>query len=106
MFCLQNTTTVIPSIYEPFGIVALEALSFRKPTILSKNFGALELVRDAVVVSDTKSDALASAILDLLGSDEKRKQLSKKAEEVVKSLPTWDDVANMTIEVYDGVVYS
>ena len=105
-FLQEADIIVLPSKHEPFGIVALEALSFRKPTILSKNFGALELVRDAVVVSDTKSDALAAAILDLLGSDEKRKQLSKKAGEVVKSLPTWEDVASMTMEVYDGVVYS
>lgn len=95
---------VLPSKHEPFGIVALEALSFKKPVILSKNFGALELVRDAVVVSGTSSDALAAAILDLLCDDAKRKQLAKKAGEAMKKLPTWVDIAAETIGVYREVI--
>ncbi len=58
---------VLPSHYEPFGLVVTEALECRTPVIISQSVGAAELVSpdEGIVLSDNAPDTLVQAITSL-----------------------------------------
>ncbi len=70
---------VLPTLYEGFGIVFLEAMASRLP-IISTNVGAVpEVVGDCGIIVDPKSpEQLASAIVDLANNPEWQQQLREK----------------------------
>ena len=57
---------VMPSVSEPFGITALEAISAGTPTIMSKTAGASEAFRNCLRVDFWDTDEIASKIIPLL----------------------------------------
>jgi glycosyltransferase involved in cell wall biosynthesis len=61
IFCL-------PSLHEPFGIILLEAFSYKKPIVVSDSEGPSEIVSnniDALLVSKGDSKAMADAVIRL-----------------------------------------
>lgn len=72
---------VVPSLWhEPFGLVALEAMSQGTPVIVSKRGGLPEVVGEAgVVVPPGDAKALARAIQRVLDDDDRAKQLGEAA---------------------------
>jgi D-inositol-3-phosphate glycosyltransferase len=70
--------TVLPSYYESFGMVALEAMACASPVIASRVGGLVSTVRDGVtgyLVADGDADALAARIDGLLGDADLRWRL-------------------------------
>jgi D-inositol-3-phosphate glycosyltransferase len=70
--------TVLPSYYESFGMVALEAMACANPVIASRVGGLATTVRDGVtgyLVADGDADALAARIDSLLGDADLRWRL-------------------------------
>lgn len=53
---------LMPSIYEGFGFPALEALSYHKKVIVTKNSAIAELNGDNVIISETTIDSILTAI--------------------------------------------
>ncbi len=90
---------VMPSVSEPFGIVALEAMAAGKPVIISKTSGVSEIVRHAFKVDFWDIDLMASRILELLAYPELAKEMAEngKKEAMQRS---WADVAREVEEVY------
>ncbi|PKM80618.1 MAG: DUF1957 domain-containing protein [Firmicutes bacterium HGW-Firmicutes-14] len=98
---------VFPSLYEPFGIVALEAMATRVPVIVSETGGLSEVVEhgvDGLKVYPDDVNSLASAVLRILSEPGLAEKLSHSGWEKVNSVYNWGFIAAETIKVYREVV--
>jgi glycogen(starch) synthase len=97
---------VVPSIYEPFGLVALEAMASGCPCIVADTGGLREVVpggrRVGLRFRAKDSRALARHAETLLTDDALRDRLVAEASEHVLRFD-WADVARQTAGVYAGV---
>ena len=98
--------TVVPSLYEPFGLVALEAMASGCPCIVADTGGLREIVPDDERVglrfNGGEAEHLATMIERLLTDDALRERLVIEAGEHVLRFD-WADVAAQTAEVYAEV---
>lgn len=94
---------VMPSVSEPFGITALEAVSAGTPTIASKTAGFSEAFQNCLRVDFWDTDEMANKIISLLRYDPLHKTLATEGKREL-DLFTWDRVAEKTIDVYNGVM--
>lgn len=94
---------VVPSIYEPFGMVALEGASAGAPLAVASTGGLAEIVEPGVtgVTFPAKNpDALASAVGTLLSDEVEAKHMARRARRMVRDRYGWDNVATLTTAVY------
>jgi glycosyltransferase involved in cell wall biosynthesis len=98
-----SSVYVMPSVSEPFGITALEAISAGTPTITSKTAGFSEAFKNCLRVDFWDTDEMANKIVSLLRYDPLYKTLSKEGKKEI-DLFTWDRVADKTIDVYGSVM--
>jgi glycogen(starch) synthase len=94
--------TVVPSIYEPFGLVALEAMASGCPCIVADTGGLREVVpnRDVGLRFRPKSArSLAHWVARVLTDDELRDRLVVEASEHVLRFD-WADIARQTAGLY------
>jgi glycogen(starch) synthase len=93
---------VVPSIYEPFGLVALEAMASGCPCIVADTGGLREVVpgNDVGLRFQSRNPrALAKMMRCLLDDDELRDRLVAEASLHVLRFD-WNDVARQTAQVY------
>jgi glycogen(starch) synthase len=94
---------VIPSIYEPFGLVALEAMASGCPCIVADTGGLREVVppgeRVGLRFNGGDAEHLGVMIERLLIDDELRDRLVTEASEHVLRFD-WDDIAQRTHTIY------
>jgi glycogen(starch) synthase len=93
---------VVPSIYEPFGLVALEAMASGCPCIVADTGGLREVVPNADVGLRFRSRnprALATMVQRVLTDDALRDRLVAEASAHVLRFD-WTDVADQTAQVY------
>ena len=98
---------VFPSLYEPFGIVALESFAARVPVVVSNTGGLAEVVRhqDTGIVTQTNNpDSLACGILEILRNPYLAKQLAEAAYEDLGVRFNWSKLAKETATIYERVV--
>jgi glycosyltransferase involved in cell wall biosynthesis len=93
---------VMPSVSEPFGITALEAISAGTPTIASKTAGVCETFHNCLKVDFWDSDEIANKIISLLRYESLSKTLTENGRQEI-DLFTWDTVAEKTLDVYNGL---
>jgi glycogen(starch) synthase len=96
---------VVPSLYEPFGIVALEAMASGCPCIVADTGGLREVVPNHDVGLRFRSRdprSLARHVERVLTDADLRDRLVTEASEHVLHFD-WADVARQTLEVYDGL---
>jgi glycogen(starch) synthase len=97
---------LVPSIYEPFGLVALEAMASGCPCIVADTGGLREVVpggrRVGLRFRAKDSKALGRMAETLLTDDALRDRLVAEAREYVLRFD-WADVARQTAEVYGEV---
>ena len=94
---------VMPSVSEPFGITALEAISAGTPTIASRTAGFSEAFKNCLKVDFWDTDEMANKIISILRYRPLRKSLSENGKQEIK-LFTWDNVAKKTIMVYKEIL--
>jgi len=94
---------VMPSVSEPFGITALEAISAGTPTIVSKSAGVSEVLKNCFKVDFWDTDEMANKIIALLRYDSLRDTMTQSSKREIQ-LFTWDRVAERTLQVYRGLV--
>ncbi len=98
---------VFPTIYEPFGLVIVEAMASGLPVITSRVAGAADLIIDGVngLLLRAPSDVndLAAKIELLLSNTELRKTMGEHARETAEKL-SWDRVAQKTTDVYNRIL--
>lgn len=94
--------TVVPSIYEPFGLVALEAMASGCPCIVADTGGLREVVPNEHVGLRFESRdpaSLAQMMERVLSDDALRSRLVAEASEHVLRFD-WGDIARRTAEIY------
>jgi glycogen(starch) synthase len=94
--------TVVPSIYEPFGLVALEAMASGCPCIVADTGGLREVVvheEGGLRFRADDPEALAEVAIRVLSDDELGRRLVADAYEHVRRFD-WGDVAEQTAAVY------
>jgi D-inositol-3-phosphate glycosyltransferase len=97
---------VVPSYYESFGMVALEAMACGVPVIASAVGGLPETVRDGesgLLVPDNTPAAFADGLELLLGDPELRWELSTGARALAEQY-SWANVAEQVEAVYHDLV--
>jgi glycogen(starch) synthase len=103
---------VFPSLYEPFGIVSLEAMAMEKPIVVGAKgvSGLKEQVVNAgpgqtgVHVDGSNPADIAWGIKRVLANPEKAEDWGRNARERVISYFTWEKAARQTLDVYEGMV--
>jgi D-inositol-3-phosphate glycosyltransferase len=93
---------VMPSHYESFGIVALEAMACGTPVIASQVGGLAFLVQDGVTgyqVPDDDHDALCEKLTALLGDASLRQTLGRNAAKYAQNY-AWEKITRKIVEVY------
>ena len=96
---------VMPSVSEPFGIAPLEAMSYDRPVIVSKQSGVSEVLSHALKVDFWDVDKMASQIVGLLELPELRKTIVERAREEIRTIH-WDAAAEKLVPVYETVLRS
>jgi glycogen(starch) synthase len=97
---------VVPSIYEPFGLVALEAMASGCPCIVADTGGLREVVPDERVglrFRSRDSGSLAAMVERVLCDDILRGRLVAEASEHVLRFD-WHDIARQTAGIYAGAL--
>ena len=97
---------VVPSHYESFGLVALEAMACGTPVVASETGGLAFLVRDGETgfhIPAGDSASLAQRLTDLLENDELRTRLGRQAAEYAKQY-NWTLIADQMLELYGSVM--
>lgn len=90
---------VMPSVSEPFGIVALEAMQMEVPVIISKQSGVSEVLKNVLKVDYWDIRAMADAICKVLNDKVLRNNLIEKGKKEV-GLLTWKNAASKVRAVY------
>jgi glycosyltransferase involved in cell wall biosynthesis len=97
---------VFPSLYEPFGIVALEAMAAGTPVVASAVGGLEEVVRHAetgITVYPNDVDSCAWGIVHTLQFPDWARQRAQNAMNLVNTIYSWDTIAEQTLAVYRRV---
>jgi glycosyltransferase involved in cell wall biosynthesis len=93
---------VYPSLYEGFGLPVLEALACGTPVLASGDPAIKEVSGDAATYVDPEDvDALATCIVDLLGAESRRAELSRRGVARAQQF-SWDRTAAATLALYES----
>ncbi|WP_329534800.1 glycosyltransferase family 4 protein [Streptomyces sp. NBC_01450] len=99
---LASDLAVLPSGWESRSVLAQEALHARVPLVATAVGGIPELVGDAAeLVPCSDADALAGAVVRLLGDDERRELLKERGVRQATTWPTEDETVAQVLSVYD-----
>jgi glycogen(starch) synthase len=99
----RSGCVVIPSLYEPFGIVGLEALAAGAPLIVARTGGLAELVSGThagITFEPGNPEDLAGAIEQVLRRDELAALLVANAHDLVQRTYAWEAIARRTADTY------
>ncbi len=101
-----------PSVYEPFGITALEAMAMEKPVVVGAK--GISGFRDSVIpsgndqtgihVDGSNSADIAWGINTLLDDTAKAEEMGRRGRIRVKKYFTWSKIAEYTVKIYEEVI--
>ena len=94
---------VMPSVSEPFGLTALEAIHCGTPVIVSKNSGVSEVLNHVMKVNFWEVEKMAALIAKLISDDNVGSEMIGKSQSDIAAL-RWESAAKRVLEVYDSVV--
>jgi len=103
---------VFPSLYEPFGIVALEAMSMERPVVVGA--AGVSGMREIVIccgdeqcgfhIDPNNPSDIAWGINSTLENPQRREWFGKNGRRRVLEEFTWDKIAQKTVEIYEQIV--
>jgi glycogen synthase len=102
-----SDVAVFPSLYEPFGIVALEAMAAKAPVVVSNVGGLAEVVHHGetgILVYPNDPRSLAWGIIHTLQHPYWAHNRAEQAYQVVVEKYNWQVIAKATVEMYEKVV--
>ena len=94
---------VMPSLSEPFGLVALEAAAHGNPVVLSKQSGVREVLDHAFTVDFWDTEKMADCVLTILREKPLAQQLQSEASRAVTYL-TWQHQASTVRSIYEQLI--
>ncbi len=107
--CLYQVAdvAVFPSLYEPFGIVALEAMAAGTPVVVSDSGGLAEIVsnnEDGLWAITGSANSLADRVIEILSNPNLAQRLAQNAMNKVYAQYDWKIISANTIAVYEEVL--
>ena len=99
--------TVVPSLYEPFGMVVLEAMVAGSPVIVADTGGLKEIVvheETGLKFTPGCPNSLADAMIRVLTDRELARRLTSDARAYIGERYNWSRIAQSTVEVYREAV--
>jgi len=103
------TVFACPSLYEPLGIVNLEAMACGTAVVASRTGGIPEVVADGVtglLVPPDDVDALAAALNELIRDPARAEAMGQAGRERAVTEFSWASVATQTAELYAKAISS
>ena len=101
----QATITVVPSIYEGFGLPAAEAMACGCPVVCTTAGALPEVVGDdGIMVPPADVQSLANAIGSLIENPDKRKRLAEMGRQRIVEKFNWQTTAKQTLAVYTEAI--
>ncbi len=103
----SSTVFVLPSIFEDYGIVNLEALSCETPVIATRVGGVPEIVRDGengLLVKPGDVSELAFAIDKILENYELGRKMGEKGRRIVLDEFSWESIIGRLEKIYISVI--
>jgi starch synthase len=92
-----------PSVYEPFGLINLEAMACETPVVASAVGGIVEVVEDGktgLLVEPGRPDELAAALRRVLDDPARGRAMGRAGRRRVEERFSWASVAERTEQVY------
>jgi 1,4-alpha-glucan branching enzyme len=102
----SSDVVAVPSRFEPFGIIALEAMAAGAPVVVSKVGGLAEIVEDSVDGLEVEPDnpgSIAEATVRVLEDGELAASLAEKGRKRAEAY-SWEGAATKTLEVYGEAI--
>lgn len=99
--------SVVPSLFEPFGIVALEAMAAKSPVVVSDTGGLSEIVEHDVTgvkVYADNPESLAWGITKVLTDGSYANWLRNNAYKRIQEKYDWNKIAQQTKTIYNNVL--
>jgi glycogen synthase len=99
--------SVVPSLFEPFGIVALEAMAAKSPVVVSDTGGLGEIVQHDVTgvkAYPNNTDSLAWGIVKILTDERYARTIKENAYRIILEKYDWDRIAQQTRALYESVL--
>ena len=99
--------SVVPSLFEPFGIVALEAMAAKSPVVVSDTGGLSEIVdhdSTGVKAYPNNPESLAWGITKILLDESYKNHIVENAYRKVQEKYDWERIAQQTKRIYEGVL--
>jgi len=96
-----------PSVYEPFGLINLEAMACETPVVASAVGGILEVVVDGetgLLVEPARPDVLAEALTRVLANPALGRSMGRAGRRRVETRFSWSSVAERTEQVYSDAI--
>lgn len=98
-----SSVFVAPSLYEPFGIMNLEAMACGRPVVSTRVGGIVDVVVDGetgLLVPPGNPEELSEAIRRILLNSELGERMGEAGRERVERMFTWKRVAEETLSLY------
>ena len=99
---------VLPSVYEPFGLVALEAAAQRSPLVVAATGGLAETAQDAVTgrtFAPLDAASLADVTTEVLRDPAAAQRRVRAMSRRLRAVHDWSAVAARTVEVYQRAAH-
>jgi len=114
LYYAASDVCVFPSVYEPFGIVSLEAMSMAKPVVVGAQgvVGFREQVissgseQNGVHVNGEDSADIAWGVKEALKDPERAKKWGENGRKRVLQYFTWEKAAKQTVGIYESLLPS
>ncbi len=98
---------VVPSHYESFGMVALEAMACGTPVVASQVGGLGFLIRDGVtgyVIPDGEPELLGNRLMELILDPQLREKMGRQASQLAQEY-SWERIAAEIANLYEEVLH-
>ena len=98
---------VLPSIFEPFGMTALEAMACGAPVVASKLGGIKDVIssgENGLLVDPSDPNEFAGAMIRLLKDRQASRVMGKKGSQIIRSQYSWQAMARKHIAFYERFI--
>jgi glycosyltransferase involved in cell wall biosynthesis len=93
----------MPSVSEPFGLSAVEAVQYQIPTIISKTSGVAEVLNGSLNFDVNDTEKFAQCIMAALNYQGLKESIVKSNAESLKTI-TWEHCAQEVMKIYNKII--